>query len=68
MPEIELKNLGSGDGLTSDQLAVAVMRALSTSVVEATVHVAGKVGSTMGAAAVDAAKKAGDGLKSLLGK
>ena len=68
MPEIDLKDLGRGDGMTSDQLALVIMRALSANVVQATVHMAGKVGSTMGAAAADAAKKAAGSLQSLLGK
>lgn len=68
MPPIEMTDLGKAEGgITSDQLALAMMRAVSTSIVQATVHAAGKVGSTMGAAAGDAAKKATDGLKGLFG-
>ncbi|MDD3180733.1 MAG: hypothetical protein PHQ04_10320 [Opitutaceae bacterium] len=68
MPPIELNDLGTKEGgITSEQLVVAVMRSVSSSVVTATTQAAGKVGTTMGAAAAESAKKAGEGLKKLLG-
>lgn len=72
MPPIELKDLGTKEGgITSSQLAFAVMRSMTTGVVSATTQAAAKIGGTMGAgaaaAAGDAAKKAGEGLKKLFG-
>jgi len=68
MPPIELKDLGTKEGgITSNQLAFAIMRSVTTSVIGATTQAAGKLGGTMGAAAGDAAKKAGEGLKKLFG-
>jgi len=68
MPPIELTDLGTSEGgITSVQLAAAVMRSLATGVVSATTQAAGKIGSTMGAAAGDAAKRAGEGLMGLFG-
>ena len=69
MPPIELTDLGTNEGgITSGQLAVAVMRSVATGVVSATTQAAGKIGSTMGAAAGNAAERAGEGLKSLFGE
>ncbi|HWA86672.1 MAG TPA: hypothetical protein VG710_10645 [Opitutus sp.] len=66
LPPIELNNLGTNEGgITSSQLAFAVMRSVTTSVISATTQAAGKIGGTMGAAAGDAAKKAGESLKKL---
>jgi len=66
MPPIELHNLGTDEGgITSSQLAFAIMRSVTTGIVGTTIQAAGKIGGTMGAAAGDAAKKAGEGLKSL---
>lgn len=68
LPPIELHDLGTSEGgITSSQLAVAVMRSVTTSVISATTQAASKIGGTMGAAAGDAAKKAGDSLKKLFG-
>ena len=68
MPPVELTDLGTKEGgITSDQLAVVIMRAITTGVVSATTQAAGKIGSTMGAAADDAAKRAGESLKGLFG-
>ena len=66
LPPIELNNLGTSEGgITSSQLAFAVMRSVTTSVISATTQAAGKLGGTMGAAGADAAKKAGESLKKL---
>jgi hypothetical protein len=68
LPTIELHNLGTGEGgITSGQLALAVMKSVSGEIVGATTHAAGKIGSTAGAAATEGVKKAGEGLKKLLG-
>lgn len=68
MPPLELDNLGTAEGgITSDQLAVAIMRSLAGGVVQATTHAAAKLGSTMGAATGSAVKNAADSLKGLFG-
>ncbi len=57
MPPIELTNLGTAEGgITPDQLVVAVMRSVTTSIVSATTQAAGKIGGTAGAAAAEALK------------
>jgi hypothetical protein len=61
MPVIDLTDLGTKEGgITPDQLALAVMRSVSSGIVGATTQAAGKIGSTMGAAV-------GSGLKGLFG-
>jgi hypothetical protein len=68
MPVVELNDLGTKEGgLTADQIAFAVMRSVTVSIVSATTDAAGKVGGTMGAAASDAVKKAGESIKKLFG-
>jgi hypothetical protein len=68
LPPIVLNDLGTAEGgITPDQLALAVMRSVTTDVVGATAQAAVKIGSTMGAAAGDAAHKATDSIKSLFG-
>jgi hypothetical protein len=68
MPPIELDDLGTAQGgITSDQLALAVVRTMMNSVVGATTRAAGKIGSTMGAAAGNAVGKASESLKGLFG-
>lgn len=68
LPTIELHNLGTGDGgFTSEQLAFAVMKSVSSEIVGATTHAAGKIGSTAGAAAAEGVKKTGEEIKKLLG-
>jgi uncharacterized protein involved in outer membrane biogenesis len=69
MPPIELTNLGTAEGgITAEQLAFAVMRKVTGSVVAATTQAAGQLGGTGGAAAAEQVKKAGEGLKKLFGK
>ena len=68
MPPIELNNLGGDEGITSDQLAVEVMRQLSADVLKTVVQSAAKVGGNLGGAAGDAAKNATSALKGLFGK
>lgn len=68
MPAVELTDIGvKENGVTPAQLAFAVMRSVTAQVVAATTAALGKSGSTMGAAGADALKRAGDGLKDLLG-
>ncbi len=68
MPPVTLDNLGTAEGgISADQLAYAVMRSVAGTVVGATTEAMGKVGSTMGAAAGEGARKAADGLKGLFG-
>lgn len=68
LPSLELTDLGVKEGgLTAGQLSIAVMRQVLANVVSATTQAAMKTGGTMGAAAGDAAKKAGQGLKKLFG-
>lgn len=66
LPPIELHDLGTGEGgATPAVLALEVMRSVSESVIGATARAAGKVGSTLGADAGSAAKKAAEDLKNL---
>jgi uncharacterized protein involved in outer membrane biogenesis len=68
MPPIELTDLGTKEGgITPDQLAVAVMRSVTTSIVSATTKAAGEIGKTSGAAAAEGVKQVGDAIKGLFG-
>lgn len=68
MPPITLENLGTSEGgITPGQLAFAVMRSVTGSVVSATLQAAGKIGTTSGAAASEGVKKAGEAIKGLFG-
>lgn len=68
MPPITLNDLGTKEGgITPDQLAFAVMKSVTASIVTATTNAMGDVGKTGGAAAADGAKKAVDGIKGLFG-
>lgn len=68
MPAISLTDLGTKEGgITPDQLALAVMRSVTGSIVSATASAAGDIGKTGGAAAAEGVKKAGDALKGLFG-
>jgi len=61
MTTIDLTDLGTREGgITSDQLALAVMRSVTASIVRTTTAAAGKIGSTLGAGAAS-------GFKSLFG-
>ncbi|HVU25419.1 MAG TPA: hypothetical protein VHE13_14930 [Opitutus sp.] len=64
LPPIELHDLGTKEGgITSDQLALAVMRSVTSSVVGAATKAATKLGGTMGAAASESLKKIFGGKK-----
>ena len=52
----------------ADQLAVAVMRAVSVDVLKTVAQSAGKLGANVGGVAGDAVKNAASGLKGLFGK
>ena len=69
MPPVSLDDVGTSEGgVTSGQLALAVMRSVTSNIVSATTQAAGKVGSTLGAAAGNSAKSAGDAIKGLFDK
>jgi len=68
MPPVVLNDLGTQQGgISPTDLTLAVMRTVSGSIVSATTNAAGKIGSTMGAAAGHAAKSAGQTVKGLFG-
>jgi hypothetical protein len=68
MPPITLTDLGTKEGgITPDQLALAVMKSVTGSIVSATARAAGDIGKTGGAAAAGGVKKAGDAIKGLFG-
>jgi len=68
MPPVTLDDVGTSEGgISSAELALAVMRSAAGSVVMATTNAAGKIGSTMGAAAGNSAKSAADALKGMFG-
>jgi len=68
MPPVELNDLATQEGgLTSNELTVAMMRSVTTGIIAATTDATGKIGGTMGAAASNAVKKAGDSLKKFFG-
>ena len=68
LPPLELTDLGVKEGgLTASQLSFAVMKEVTPEIIAATTQAAGKLSGTMGAAASDAVKKAGEGLQKLLG-
>ena len=68
MPPIELDDLGTREGgITANQLAFAIMKSVTSGVVGATTHAAGKIGTTAGAAAVEGIRKTGEGLRKLFG-
>lgn len=68
LPPLTLTDLGTREGgITSDQLALAVMRALTDDIVSAATHAAVQAGGTSGAAAAQAVNDAKDKLKGLFG-
>ncbi len=57
MPPVDLTNLGTAEGgISSSELAFAIMRSVTTSVVSGTAQAAKKLGGAMGGAATDAIK------------
>ena len=68
MPSITLTDLGTKEGgITPDQLVLAVMRSVTSSIVSATAKAAIDIGKTGGAGAAEGVKKAGDAIKGLFG-
>lgn len=68
LPPIELHDLGTKEGgITPNQLAFAVMRSVTASIVGATTKAAGQIGGTTGAAAAEGLKKTGEAIKGLFG-
>jgi hypothetical protein len=66
MPTVELTNIGTGEGgVTPGQLALAVMRSVTPSVIAVTTHAVEKIVPNLGAAAGDTAKKTGEAIKGL---
>ncbi len=66
MPPITLTDLGTKEGgVTPDQLAFAVMKSVTSSIVTATAGALGDIGKTGGATAAESVKKAGEALKGL---
>jgi uncharacterized SAM-binding protein YcdF (DUF218 family) len=68
MPPVTLEDIGTREGgISPADLTLAVMRSVTGGIVSATTNAAGKIGSTMGAAAGNSAKSASDALKGLFG-
>jgi len=68
LPVLELTDLGVKEGgLTAAQLAFAVMKEITASILSSTKQATGTLGGTMGASAADAMKKAGEGLQKFFG-
>jgi hypothetical protein len=68
MPPLALDNLGtSKGGITSDQLAYAIMRSVTPNVIAATTEAIGKLSGTAGAATAEGVKQIGAGIKGLFG-
>ncbi len=68
MPPVELTNIGTAEGgVTPTQVAFAVMRSVTTSVIAASTEALTKIGGTSGAAAADAAKQATEAIKGFFG-
>jgi hypothetical protein len=66
MPEVELRDIGIGEGgVTPGQLALAVMRSVTPSVISVTTHAVLKIVPTLGAAAGETAKKTGEVIKGI---
>lgn len=68
MPTVELNDLGVAQGgITPAELAGAVMRSVTSSVVAVSMDALTKAGGTTGAAATEGIKKAGEAIKGLFG-
>ncbi len=68
MPTVTLDDVGTREGGVSPAgLALALMRSVTGGIVTATTNAAGKIGSTMGAAAGNTAKSAGAAVENLFG-
>lgn len=68
MPPINMTDIGTAEnGITPAQVAFAVMRNVTTSIVAATTQALTKTGGTSGAAALEGAKQVGEALKGMFG-
>jgi uncharacterized protein involved in outer membrane biogenesis len=68
MPPINLTDIGVKEGgVTPAELAFAIMRSVTTSVVAASTQALTKVGGTTGAAAAEGAKQIGSAIKGIFG-
>jgi hypothetical protein len=68
MPPLTLNDVGTREGgISPAELSLALMRSVTGGIVTATTSAAEKIGSTMGAAAGNSAKSAGEALKGLFG-
>jgi hypothetical protein len=68
MPTLNLQDLGTREGgITPAALTLDVMRSVTLSIVTTTTNAAAKIVPTLGAAAGNSAKSAGDAIKSLFG-
>jgi hypothetical protein len=68
MPAIELADIGTKEGgITADQIASTVMRSVTAAVISSSTQAVMKTLPTTGAAAGDALKKAGEGIKKIFG-
>lgn len=66
MPAITLTDIGTKEGgVTPDQLVLAVMKSVTSSIVTATASALGDLSKTGGASAAEGVKKAGEALKGL---
>ena len=69
MPAVELTDIGTKEGgVTGQQVAFTVMRSVTTGVIQASTQALLKTLPNTGAAAGDAIKKAGEGLKNIFEK
>ena len=68
LPPIDMVDIGVKEGgITPAQLAVAIMRHVTPTIVAASMQALTKAGGTSGAAAVEGAKQVGEALKGLFG-
>ncbi len=68
MPPISLTDLGTKEGgITPDQLVLAVMQNVTSSIIGATAQAIGDIGKTTGATAIEGVKNAGDAIKGFFG-
>lgn len=68
MPPVSLTDIGVAEGgVTPAQVAAAVMRSITTSVVAATTQAMSTVGGTSGAATLESARQIGEAIKGVFG-
>jgi len=68
MPPVNMTDIGTAEGgITPTQVAFAVMRHVTPTIVAASTQALTKLGGTSGAAALEGAKQVGDAIKGLFG-